>query len=187
MAKTPPSINLLVTGKENYVDRFITWALGVGRVVVIATELIALSAFLYRFTLDRQLIDLHSKIRQEQSLLNLLKDNEETFRSVQNKLSLSSNFGNLGKDKVKVVKDIVSAAPPGMSFNNFNLQEDRIRINANLNSVSSLSTFVNYLKEYPKVDKVIIDKIENKPTSAVILVSITTILKPEKNLYANIK
>lgn len=186
MVKTPPSINLLVT-RESYFDRFMNWALGVGRVVVIITELIALSAFLYRFTLDRELIDLHSKIRQEQSILNLLKDNEETFRSVQNKLSLSLNFGNQGREKVKIVKDIVAAAAPGMVFNNLTLQEDRVRINANLNSVSSLSDFVNSLKSYPKVDKVIIDKIENKPSSAVIVVSITAQLLPEKNLYANIK
>lgn len=187
MAKTSPSINLLVTRHENYVDRFISWALSIGRVVVIVTELIALSAFLYRFTLDRELIDLHSKIRQEQSLLNLLKDNEETFRSVQNKLSLASNFANLGKGKVKIFKEIVEMAPSGMVFNNLTLQEDRVRINANLNSVSSLSNFVDSLKSYPKVDKVIIDKIENKPSSAVIAVSITATLRPEKNLYANIK
>lgn len=177
MQKTLPSINLLKR-KTNLIDRFITWALTVGRLLVILTEIVALSAFIYRFSLDRQLIDLHSKITQEQAIVNYLKDNEEKYRNLQDRLATAANYSTLGINRLKIFNDIVGFTPTGMSFNNLSLYENRIRIDANVDSVSSLSIFVNSLKNYPAIDTVSIDKIENKPSSAVITISITALLKP---------
>lgn len=185
MGKTP-SINLLKSKNASFIDRFITWAITAGRVVVIVVELTALSAFLYRFSLDRQLIDLHSKIKQEQAVVSYLKDSEETYKNLQNRLFLASVFASQGSEKVKTLKDVVSFAPSGMIFNNLTISEDRLRINANLNQVSALSDFVKSLKNYSKIKNVSIDKIENKPSAAVITVSITAVLK-SNNLYENIK
>jgi len=176
MARKDSSINL-VGENINFVDRFITWALTVGRVVIILTEVIALGAFLYRFSLDRQLIDLHSKIKQEQAVVSYLKDNEDTFRNIQNRLSLAANFGGIAENQVKLLGDMVSFAPSGMVFNNIAIQEDRIRINASTNLVSSLSEFVKKLRSYSKIENVIIEKIENKPSSASITFGITALLK----------
>lgn len=176
MARKDASINL-VGENLSFLDRFVNWALTIGRVVVIFTELIALTAFLYRFSLDRQLIDLHSKIKQEQAVVVYLKDNEDTFRSIQNRISLAANFGTVAIGKIKLLGDVVSFAPSGMVFNSLSVQEDRIRVNANTNSVSSLSEFVNKLRSYSKVGSVIVEKIESKPSNALITVSITALLK----------
>lgn len=176
MARKNASINL-VGENVSFVDRFITWALTIGRLVVILTELIALSAFFYRFTLDRELIDLHEKIKQEQSVVLFLKDNEDTFRNLQNRINLAGNFGTITAGKVGILSDLVSFAPPGVSFNTIAVQEDRVRINFNTNSVSSLSEFVDKLKKYGKIGSVIVEKIENKPSNATIIVSITAVLK----------
>ncbi len=176
MARRLSTINLLgQTG--SFIDRFINWALTIGRVVVIATELIALSAFLYRFSLDRQLIDLHSKIKQEQLVVAYLKDNEETYRNLQERLSLASDFSKKGIAPVKILGDLINFTPTGISFNEITIQEDRIRINANSTLVSALSDFTKSLKAYSKTSSVIVDKIENKSSSASITVSITTLLK----------
>lgn len=180
-----PSINL-VKKPQNPLDRFINWALNTGRLIVIVTELVALTAFLYRFSLDRQLIDIASKIRSEQAIVNLLKDNEEIYRNLQNRLFLASTFGRQGKDKVELTNDLIEFAPSGLSFNNLNISEDRARVSANVNSVSVLSDFIESIRSYEKVEKVSIDKIENRPASAVITVSITATLKPDKT-YADLK
>src|SRR6185312_966933 len=86
------TINLAKHRGESFVDRFIRFALTTGRVVVILTEVIALGAFLYRFTLDRTLVDLHDRIQQGQAVVNLLKDNETTFRNLQDRLALASTL-----------------------------------------------------------------------------------------------
>lgn len=179
MAHKNTSINL-VGENISFVDRFIRWALSVGRVVVILTEAIALIAFIYRFTLDRELIDLHEKIKQEQSVVLFLKDNENTFRNLQNRINLAGNFGKASTIKVGILSDLVSFASSNIIFNTISIQEDRIRVNFNTNSVSSLSEFVKKLKAYNKVENVIVEKIENKPSSATIVVSVTGVLKNAK-------
>lgn len=177
MVKNSPSINLLKS-TSSFLDRFVNWALSAGRVVVIATEVIALFAFLYRFSLDRQLIDIHAKIRQEQTVLTYLKDNEITYRNLQNRLSLSAKFSKTGKEKVAILKDIVGFAETGLTFNNISLQEDRVRIEISGNSINSVSSFVKKLKSYSKTSSVVIEKIEDRPSASSINVSITVILKP---------
>lgn len=176
MVKKSASINLL-KNTGNFVDRFINWSLSAGRVVVIVTEIIALLAFLYRFSLDRQLIDIHSKIRQEQTVLSYLRDNETTYRNLQNRLALSSKFSKEGKEKIDVLNDLVGFAGSNITFNIITIQEDRIRLDANGGSVNSISEFVKKLKEYQKISTVIIEKIENRPSAASINVSITAVLK----------
>ena len=183
MQKNPASINLLKQ-QTSLIDRFMSWALTVGRLLVILTEVIALSAFAYRFSLDRQLIDLHSKIAQEQAIVNYLKENEKTYRNLQDRLAISTNFSDLSTSRYKVFSDVIDFTPSGMSFNNFTISENRIKIDANINSVSSLSMFVNSLKNYPAIDTVSIDKIDNKTSSAVIAVTITAALKSNYT-YAN--
>ncbi|MCL5435217.1 MAG: hypothetical protein M1405_02405 [Patescibacteria group bacterium] len=183
MQKNSASINLLKK-QTSLIDRFVNWALTIGRLLVILTEIVALSAFIYRFSLDRQLIDLHSKITQEQAIVNYLKDNEKTYRNLQDRLFIATTYSSLGVSRFKVFRDIVSFAPLGMTFNNVTLHEDRIKIDANADSVSSLNIFVNSVKNYSEIDSVSIDKIENKPSSAVIVISLTATLKPSV-AYAN--
>lgn len=177
MVKKSPAINLLGNSSGNYVDRFVNWALSVGRVVVILTEVIALSAFLYRFSLDRQLIDLHSKIKQEQAVITYLKENEDTYRNLQNRLLLSTTLSKTGADKVDTLKDIIAFTPLGVSFNNITVQEDRVRIEAFAASASPLSDLVKEFKNYPKISNVIVEKIENRPSSASVNMSITAMFK----------
>lgn len=185
MQKKSASINLLKK-QTSIIDRFINWALTIGRLVVILTEIIALSAFIYRFSLDRQLIDLHTKITQEQAIVNYLKDNEATYRNLQDRLILANNYSVLGTNRLKIFNDITSFATNGVAFNSISLYEDRVKIEANVDSVYSLNTFVNSIKNYPSVDSVSIEKIENKPSNAVIIINMTATLKPNM-IYANSK
>lgn len=174
-----PSINLLGNKQGSIFEKFIDWALTIGRIVVILTEVIALSAFLYRFSLDRQLIDLHSKIKQETAIVSYLKDREETYRNLQDRLSVASTFSEGGEKKIKIFNDIIRLAPAGMTFNELFLTKTNIRIDANFQYVSSLTSFVNSLKKYPTVGNISIDKIENKLSNALISVGITVNLKED--------
>ena len=97
MAKNSASINLLRNNKKDTIEHIINWAVTIGRILVVVVELAALAAFLYRFTLDNQLQDLHSKIKQEQTIIELQKKNEDTYRNLQNRLSLISSFTKNGK------------------------------------------------------------------------------------------
>ena len=177
MAKRSTSINLLKSSKNETLEQIINWALTVGRVLVIAVELIALGAFLFRFSLDRQLIDLHTTIKQKQAIVAYLKDSENTYRNLQDRLAIASSFSSLGTQQVKIFTDVVGFAPIGLTFSEITFNENSVRIEANVNSVQPLSTFVASLKSYAPIASVSLDKIENKTSNAVINVSMTVKLK----------
>ena len=168
-----PSVNLIKKKKKDFFDRFITWALTIGRFIVILTEVIALSTFLYRFSLDRKLVDLHDSIKQKQAIVNLLKSNEEKYRNLQDRLAVSSNHLDSAKETTKIFTDLFSLAPSDFIFNNIKISEKSVQIDARVQSVNSLTVFIKKLKEYPKFSSVSLDRIENKTSSAIIVVNIT--------------
>lgn len=176
MGKVSPSINLLKTNND-FLDRFINWALTVGRGLVVLTELIALTAFVYRFSLDRKLIDLHSQIKREVAIVVYLKNNEEKYRNLQDRLEISSSFSNSSIKRVKIFNDVTSFAPKDISFNSINVNKNRLNINANANSTASITRFINSLKKYSYTQTLSLDSIESKPSSTIITVSITASLK----------
>ncbi len=177
----------LVKKRVSFTDKFLSWALSAGRVVVILTEIIALSAFVYRFFLDRQLIDLHAKIKQEQAIISFSKASEDKYRNFQDRIAIAQRFSELGSSEVGVLKDILGFAPSGTTFNNLITTDVAVKIDASFTQISQLGAFVNSLKEYPAIASVNIEKIENTPSSSLISVSITAKLKPNKNSDATIK
>ncbi len=180
MAYLKPTINLFKSRKKKFLDRFIKWALTIGRIVVILTEGIALAAFLYRFSLDQQLIDLNDKIVQKQAIVKLLKNNEDIFRNLQDRLASARKLTQSGKDITELTNSILNFSSSDFTVDNFFLSGDQIKIDANTQSVSSLTNFVNLLKTNSKIASVSIDKIENRITSGTIIVGITAAVKIDK-------
>ncbi len=179
MSRKAPAINLLKKNDKNIIDTVLDWSLTIGRIVVILTEAIALSAFLYRFSLDRQLIDLHDEINQKQAFVKLLKSNEEKFRNLQQRLDIASKFSASQLQTTQVFTDVTSMVPDGFTVNKFLISAEGIKIDGNASSPSILALLVNSLKKYPSIARVSLDRIENKTTSATIAVSITATLKTQ--------
>lgn len=177
MPNRPPSINLLKNKQVGFFGGFINWTLTIGRLVVILTELIALSAFLYRFSLDRGLIELRTQIKQKQTIISPLKSNEAKYRNLQDRLYLASNFSSLSMEWNKILRDILNLTPQGITLNNLSLNKNSVNINANARSVSSLVIFTNSLKKYPGIDTLSLDGIEKKQSTNLIIVNITATLK----------
>lgn len=181
MPNKSSSINLVKSEKSDVLERVINWLLSVGRILVVVTELIALGAFLWRFGLDQQIIDLHTKIKQKEAIVAAFKQNEQEYRNLQDRLKLASNFTYSTNNKLDSYKGILDIAPADIAFNKLSQATDRLTMEINVNSVSALSNFVSALKSDRSIESVSIDKIETKTSKAIIVVGITVILKPLKN------
>lgn len=176
MPESGPSINLVKNKQIPLIDKFMNWALTAGRLIVIITEVVAVSAFIYRFSLDERIVDLHSAIKQKQALVSLLKRDEDKYRNLQERIALASTISEKSAKTNKIVLGIISLVPPGVRINDFIFNKDRINISVNLSSVSALTDFIESLKDHPNIKSLSIDTIENKP-SLGILVTVTALLK----------
>lgn len=182
METRTPSVNLLKTKGNNFVDKFISWALTIGRMVIILTETIALVAFLYRFILDRQIIDQRGNITQLGAVVKLYEKSEKDYRNLQNRLALTDMLGKQASAQVQLFTDIVNNAPRGIVFNSLNVSATTVHIDISVQSVAGLTGFVNKLKDNPRIASVSIDKIENKTLAATIAVGISAKLKVDPAL-----
>lgn len=170
------SVNL-VKRKTNLLDEILKWALSVGRLLIIITEIAAFSAFIYRFSLDRTLIDLHSKIKQEQAIVESLKDKERAYRNLQERILWASAYNSTGDRRVRILEDVVKFTPSEITFNTFLIENEDIKIDLNISSISSLNAFIETLRSYPQISSVSIDSISNKNEKNAVNVTISAKLK----------
>lgn len=171
MPNNSSSINL-IRNKASTFDKIMSWTLTIGRLIIILTEVVALSAFVYRFSLDEKLIELHSSIKQKQVVVSLLKQDEDKYRNLQDRIALASTFTEKSSKSNESIQAIFNLISPGIIINNLTLNKERVNINVNASSISQLNNFVSTLKDYPQIASISIDNIESKPSGLSINISI---------------
>lgn len=173
MAKRIQTINLLRHQEKSAVDKFLDWAFTVGRAIVIITESVALSAFAYRFILDRQIIDLRDKIKQEQAIVKLSQPNEFKFRNLQNRLDTVKILDESATSKTVLLAKIVQQAQGKIAFSTLSITEKTVSMSGAVPSARAVSAFAQELRGIQGITKVTIGEISNNTATGVITVGIT--------------
>jgi len=177
MAKSTTDLNLLPNKGEGLVTQFLNWSLTVGRLLILLTETLALGVFVYRFSLDMKIVDLHDQIKQSSAIVKYSGSNEDKFRNLQKRLVLAKTYDKQSSVVPTIFHDIVEIGRGHVTFRSLLVQSDMARIEAQAPSSGSLSYFVQQLKKYSAVRSISIDKVENKTSSALVTVGITAYLK----------
>lgn len=173
------SINL-IKSRASTLDEILRWTLGIGRFLIIITEIVALTMLLYRFILDRTLIDLNEKIIQEQKVITSLKEKEAVYRDLQGRIMDVSRITISGGRNVKILNDVTKLTPPEITFNSFAIENNQIAIDSQIQSIASLTNFLALLRDYPEISSVSVERIDNNSLSNSINVLIKVTLKEEK-------
>lgn len=168
----------LTKSKTNITDDILKWALSFGRFLIIVVEIVAFSAFIYRFVLDRQIIDLNDKIKREQAIIEASREQENTYRSLQERISTVKKASTNGTMTPKIMREIVEKTPPDITYNSYNIDKEKFQMEVNVTSFPSLTTFLKILKEYPQISSVTITAIDNS-FGNVVNVTILARLKEE--------
>lgn len=178
MAKESHAINLLPHKGEGLVTQFLNWALTIGRLLIILTETLALGTFLYRFSLDMRIVDLHDEIKSQSIIASNFKPYEDIYRNFQDRIALAKKYDTISDVTPNVFGDVIQMGQGLITFRTILIENDSVRLDVQAPSTATVSTFVNELKKYPGVVSVSIDKVENKTSSASINVGITMYLQP---------
>lgn len=168
MGNKQNSINLLKPEEKSFFERFLSWTLTVGRVLVIITEAVALLAFLYRFGLDMQIVDLKDDIEPLQRYIDSKKDKEEKFRDLHDRLQLVKKYDSSASNTNNLFQKIINQARGKLVFNSIAITGEGLLIDATANSTSAMTAFVNSLKTNPDIKGISIDSVKNKPSLAQI-------------------
>lgn len=163
-------INLLVKeGFENTtLGRFLNWALTAGRVIVIATELIVILAFLSRFQLDRTLTDLNEKNQARKAQIEALADFEETFRSAQARLKAYAEWDTSILGSEALILEVASLLPADVSLESISFSGKTVSLRGTALSEAGLAGFLKELKESEKFQDVALNDITLDTTTQIL-------------------
>lgn len=175
------SINLL-KGRINLLDEIFKWASNIGRLLIIIVEFVAFSAFILRFSLDRTLIDLSDKIKQEQAIVASLQDREATYRNLQERLLVANKVTKQSSGQVKLTQDIFDLTPPEIKYDGFGIFGNKITMHLKVRSVSALTAFLESLRSYKGVSSASIDSIGNRTSDGSLTVGVTVIMQTGNTL-----
>jgi len=167
----------LIKGKSSLTDDILRWALSFGRLLIILVEIVAFSAFIYRFVLDRQIIDLNDKIRDEQAIIESSKTQEATYRNLHERLAVIKRGSTTENFTPTIVKQIIEKTPPEITYNLVNATNSKLDLDVNVVSFPALTAYVKFLKEHPNVTSVIITGIDNSSGGSFIKVTLSAGLK----------
>lgn len=177
MQKPSPSINLLRTQEKDFLTRFFEWAMVGGRFIIIVTESIALMMFLYRFSLDQELVDLHQSIKDRGAILEGFKTQEDTYRDLQNRLALAKKYVTNGQETQKIMTNVITAGKGFVTFSQLQFNGRSIQLKASSTKASSLDAFINKVKLLPDVQAVHVSTIDNMSSTGTISLSLTVDIK----------
>lgn len=174
------SINLSGKPKDSTTSVFYKWAIQTGRVIIIITELVALSALFYRFIIDRQIADLNDQIDRQVMYVRNQESSEKEFRAVQEKLATIKLIKTDTDAKIEVMNKVLDTANTGVfSTNNLNVNKNIISLDGVSSSIFPINNFVDELKTHPYITSISIDEITSTDTGVLFKLQIRLVNLPE--------
>lgn len=181
-----PSLNINLAKKKGTptLDVFIHWAITGGRFLVIITETVAMAAFLYRFTLDGQIIDLHDRIKAKQAIVSTYKAQEITYRELQDRLIQTQAVSqNITFSTDLFTKITTLAKPNSIVLKVASVGKDGVHLEITTTSILNLKTFVGDLQKQKELKEISIDRIEDRTTSSELVAEISSqVIFPEDKI-----
>lgn len=170
-AKKEFRINLLPQKEfeKSIWGRTLRWMLSSFRVIVIATEMIVMAAFLSRFWLDAKNSDLNEVIAQKKATISSFSETEKAFRNFQNQIDVFAKTVPPVAPS-KYLNLITSLAPTDVTLNSVSESEGSIQIVGSSGSEQSASQFLKNLSVETKFKDVTLTKIDSSKDNPAVIV-----------------
>lgn len=168
MAKTK-SINLLPQEEfeASTLGRILRWATGSFRIIVIATEMVVMAAFLSRFWLDAQNSDLNDSLQIKSAQITAQKDFETEFRQTQAKLDIYKKINS--SNRLSSNLDLVTSKVPNeVTLSTISLGPDSIDLKGASVTESGIAQFIGNLKAEPTFKNVGLGAVNSSESDAAL-------------------
>ena len=155
-------INLSSKPKETRSSLFLKWAVTSGKIVIVITELMALAALGYRFTIDSKIVDLHDQIKRERVFVDLQKQKEEEYRSLQTRIASIKKIDSETKEKVSIMNTVLTTIADGrFTSTNLAVNQNSITLSGTSLSIFSIDNFVEEMKKNSSIISISIDELSS--------------------------
>ncbi len=185
MAKTAHTlqnldINLIPTSDgQGSAAILVHWLLGVGRTLVIVTEIVALVIFALsvKFTIDKN--NLKESIVDKKAIIDTKASSENLFRNYQAKVERIGDLLDSHSNSYSFYADLLTLLPSDALLDEIKLEGGKLTISGSLPNPGSLQTLISSLNSSQKFQELDITNL-SVPTSAqpFYLFTASATLKP---------
>lgn len=159
--------------------RVLKWVLSTFRVIVIITELFVMSAFLSRFWLDSRNSDLNDELTIIKSQIIAYQEVENSFRSLQKKLSISKSIYADEKPSA-IISNVSKYIPDDVVLSSISSAEGVLTIKASSFSERSIAQFLTNLESYKDLSDINLSQVtSNFENSSATSFTITAKINAE--------
>lgn len=160
------SINLLPRDafENSTLGIILEWSLVFGKWTVILTQLVVMSAFIYRFALDRNLTDLRKSIANNVAIVKSYDQVERDFVLAQKQISQAKIALETQQLMLNTMTNISAITPNEIWYDRIIFSPESISMSAYAASLSGLSKFINAVQTDSQFNGVKIGKIESSTT-----------------------
>ncbi len=165
------SINLLPRDpfESSTLGVILEWCLVFGKWTVILTQLVVMGAFLYRFTLDRQLTDLRKSIAQSVAVIKSYEQIEKEFILTQKQVQTVEDSIAVQKLLISVIDNVERNTPIEVWYDRMTFSPESISLTAYAASLPAFGQYLTAIQANPLFKTVRIGKIESSTSKGAQL------------------
>lgn len=173
-------INLIpTTSGQSNAAVLVRWLLGVGRYLLIITEVVALIIFglSVKFTMDKN--DLKESISEKKALIDSRQVDENLFRNYQAKVEKIGTLLSNHSNTYEFYADVLTLLPSDASLDEIKLDGEKLILSGSLPNPGSLQTLISSLNSSQKFSELDITNL-TVPTSQqpFYLFTASALIKP---------
>jgi len=121
------------------------WMIGIGRIIVVGTELIAILVWLSRFKRDYDISLLTDSLENKQQVVENAKDLETDVRAAQKKIELIKTIRAKKPLFSKTIGKFTELIPEGVTLNTLNLNNKRLTFHIRTRSATAFAKLISKL------------------------------------------
>ncbi len=176
-------INLLPSAQWSYsLPAFLLkWVVSYGRYVLVITELIVILAFLSRFKLDQDLMDLEDKIATNKTILESSVKFEEKIKQITEKQNFILSEWKKQPLWSVYLNTLTRLLPKGVTLVSIEVDKEKMNLTGSSVNETELAYFINNLKTSKAFKKIRVEKVSSDLSMQgvrLISFSITAYLNP---------
>lgn len=161
------SINLLPRDsfENSTLGVILEWSLIFGKWAVILTQLVVMTAFLYRFTLDRQLTDLRKAITKDITIIKSYEQVEREYVIAQKQVAKAKEVLSTQTLVMDTLSEIGKITPADVWFEKIGISKDSLTLTAYAGSLTGFGQFLTTIQQDPMFKKISLSRLETSSTA----------------------
>lgn len=165
-------INLLPEKSRSFTEKILYFALHYLRYIIVITQIVVITVFFFRFTIDQQIVDLKERVNQKQEIIKITAPIVVEAHEVSEKMTYISKQIATQNQFLANMNNVFSVIPKEISLIDFDISEKSISFRGKSTTIEAVRYINGILQKKSGFKKVRIDTVVKDQTGFIFSIVI---------------